>query len=345
MRMITFTKKKIKRVVAISSMIAAAVAVGAVAIVTSVGTQAAGRQLPIYCVERGDNKIALTFDVAWENSNTEELIDILDEYDAKATFFITGDWCDRYPEDVERFYSAGHEIQNHSDQHPHVEGINVNDLISDTKECSRKIEMITGEAPTIYRAPYGEYDDSLLTTINGMGMQVIQWDVDSIDWKEPSAEQITARVVGSTKSGSILLFHNDLENTTEALPRLLEQLADNGFEFVTVSELIYHENYSIDAAGKQVPDQKTALDINITPENVDAVIAQYSTEIAAAGFTEEQVALAAQAVKNGAEIPQEVLAVISQAGVEIPVSSSAVVDTSSSSSAENSAVKGYSTAK
>lgn len=181
MRMITFTKKKIKRVAAISSMIAAAIAVGAVAIVTSVGTQAAGRLLPIYCVERGDNKIALTFDVAWENSNTEELIDILDEYDATATFFITGDWCDRYPEDVERFYSAGHEIQNHSDQHPHVEGINVNDLISDTKECSRKIEMITGKAPTLYRAPYGEYDDSLLTTINGMGMQVIQWDVEKVD--------------------------------------------------------------------------------------------------------------------------------------------------------------------
>lgn len=327
MRMITFTKKKIKRVAAISSMIAAAVAVGAVAIVTSVGTQAAGRQLPIYCVERGDNKIALTFDVAWENSNTEELIDILDEYDATATFFITGDWCDRYPEDVERFYSAGHEIQNHSDQHPHVEGINVNDLISDTKECSRKIEMITGEAPTLYRAPYGEYDDSLLTTLNGMGMQVIQWDVDSIDWKEPSAEQITARVVGGAKSGSILLFHNDLENTTEALPGLLKQLKDKGFEFVSVSELIYHDNYSIDAAGKQIPDQKTALDINITPENVDAVIAQYSTEIAAAGFTEEQIAQAAQAIKNGAEIPQEVLAVISQAGIEIPVSGSAVIDT------------------
>lgn len=341
MRMITFTKKKIKRVAAISSMIAAAVAVGAVAIVTSVGTQAAGRQLPIYCVERGDNKIALTFDVAWENSNTEELIDILDEYDATATFFITGDWCDRYPEDVEKFYNAGHEIQNHSDQHPHVEGINVNDLISDTKECSRKIEMITGEAPTLYRAPYGEYDDSLLTTLNGMGMQVIQWDVDSIDWKEPSAQQITARVVGGTKSGSILLFHNDLENTTEALPELLKQLKEKGFEFVSVSELIYHDNYSIDAAGKQIPDQKTALDINITPENVDAVIAQYSAEIAAAGFTEEQAALAAQAVKNGAEIPQEVLAVISQAGIEIPVS--AVVDTSGSASAENNNVKGGAT--
>ena len=181
MRMITFTKKKVKRIAAISSMVAAAVAVGAFAIVSSVGTQAAERKLPIYCVDRADNKIALTFDVAWENSNTQELIEILDEYDAKATFFVTGDWCDRYPEDVEMFHSAGHEIQNHSDQHPHVEGINVNDLIADTKECSRKIEMLTGEKPTLYRAPYGEYDDVMLTTVEGMGMKVIQWDVEPLD--------------------------------------------------------------------------------------------------------------------------------------------------------------------
>lgn len=179
--MITITKKKLKRIAAVSSMAAAAIAIGAVAVITSVGTQAKGKCLPIYCVDRADNKIAITFDVAWENSNTEELIRILDEYDAEATFFITGDWCDRYPEDVKKFYDAGHEIQNHSDQHPHVEGINVNDLISDTKECSRKIEMITGESPTLYRAPYGEYDDSLLTTIEGMGMAVIQWDVETVD--------------------------------------------------------------------------------------------------------------------------------------------------------------------
>ena len=181
MRMITITKKKLKRIAAVSSMAAAAIAIGAVAVVTSVGTQAKGKCLPIYCVDRPDNKIAITFDVAWENSNTGELIKILDEYDAEATFFITGDWCDRYPEDVKMFYDAGHEIQNHSDQHPHVEGINVNDLISDTKECSRKIEMITGESPTLYRAPYGEYDDSLITTVEGMGMKVIQWDVEAID--------------------------------------------------------------------------------------------------------------------------------------------------------------------
>ena len=132
-------------------------------------------------MERGDNKISLTFDVAWENSNTQELIDILDEYDARATFFVTGDWCDRYPDDVKMFADAGHEIQNHSDVHPHVKGMNVNDLITDTKSASQKIKDITGTEPTLYRAPYGEYDDTVITTVEGMGLTVIQWNVEALD--------------------------------------------------------------------------------------------------------------------------------------------------------------------
>ena len=181
MRMITLTKKKVKRLTAIGLLAAATAAAGVGAILTSVGTQATERQLPVYCVERGDNKISLTFDVAWENSNTQELIDILDEYDARATFFVTGDWCDRYPDDVKMFADAGHEIQNHSDVHPHFKGMNVNDLITDTKSASQKITDITGTEPTLYRAPYGEYDDTVITTIEGMGLTVIQWDVEALD--------------------------------------------------------------------------------------------------------------------------------------------------------------------
>ena len=181
MRAVSITKKQIKRIAAITAAAAATAAVIITAAVTSVGTKAEQRKLPIYRVERADNKIAVTFDVAWENSNTDELLDILSEYDAKATFFITGDWCDRYPDDVKKFADAGHEIENHSDQHPHVEGINVNDLINDTRECSRKIKMITGKEPVLYRAPYGEYDDSLLTTLEGMGLKTIQWDVEPND--------------------------------------------------------------------------------------------------------------------------------------------------------------------
>ena len=159
MRMITLTKKKVKRLTAIGLLAAATAAAGVGAILTSVGTQATERQLPVYCVERGDNKISLTFDVAWENSNTQELIDILDEYDARATFFVTGDWCDRCPDDVKMFA----------------------DLITDTKSASQKIKDITGTEPTLYRAPYGEYDDTVITTVEGMGLTVIQWDVEALD--------------------------------------------------------------------------------------------------------------------------------------------------------------------
>lgn len=310
MRMITFTKKKIKRLTVVGVLAAATAAVGIGAVLTSVGTKASERIIPVYSVERGDKKLSLTFDVAWENSNTQELIDILDEYDARATFFVTGDWCDRYPEDVKLFSDAGHEIQNHSDAHPHVKGMNVNELINDTREASGKIKSLTGKEPTLYRAPYGEYDDSLMTTIQGMGMTVIQWDVDSLDWKEPTPDDIVKKVVGNADSGSIILFHNDLANTTEALPQVLEQLSQKGYEFIPVSELLCSGEYTVDQSGKQIPVVQSQTEI--TPENVEEVMAQYTEQLHNAGFTDEQMALAVQAVKNGAEVPQEVYDVLAE---------------------------------
>lgn len=313
MRSVTITKKGARRLAAGAVIAAATAAVAVIAVLTSVGTQAENRLLPIYCVDRGDNRISLTFDVAWENSNTDELIEILDEYDARATFFITGDWCDRYPDDVKAFYDAGHEIQNHSDKHPHVEGINVNDLIADTNEASRKITMITGEKPSLYRAPYGEYDDAALTTLDGMGYKVIQWDVDSIDWDKPSPEKIKERVLGKVKSGSIVLFHNDLENTTEALPQILTELKSQGYEFVPVSELIFPDEYYIDADGTQKAVVQSSLP---TEEELTEALALYSDELSAAGISEEQAAQAVSALSKGgeealpAEIPEEAREVI-----------------------------------
>lgn len=304
MRAITLTKKQIKRIAAIAVAAAATAAVAVTAIFTSSGSLADERRLPIYCVETTDKEIAITFDVAWENSNTQQLIDILKENDAKATFFVTGDWCDRYPDDVKKFFDAGHAVENHSDQHPHVAGININDLINDTKECSRKIKMITGEEPTLYRAPYGEYDNNMLTTVEGLGLKTIQWDVDSVDWKKPSAEQIKKRVLKNVKPGSIILFHNDLENTTEALPEILKTLRSQGYSFVPVKELVYADNYTIDSTGKQIPVSQS---LTITDERIEQVMAQYSDKISAAGITDEQLAAAMKAIKSGSidDLPTE----------------------------------------
>jgi len=248
----TVTKKRALKLCLLIVAIVTGIIIGIVAILNSVTTTAEERRLPIYGVQRDDNKIALTINAAWGNSNTQELLDILANENVPVTFFVTGEFADKYPEDVLRFYSAGHEIQSHSDKHPHVEGANINDLIHDTREASRKLTAITGVAPTLYRAPYGEYDNNSVMTINGMGYKYIQWSVDSIDWQGPSSDSIVKRVVGGTRSGSILLFHNDLANTTEALPTVISQLKDKGFEFVTVSDLIYHENYNINSNGMQV---------------------------------------------------------------------------------------------
>lgn len=305
MKAVTFTKKQIKRAAAIAAFAVAAAAAAITLVVTSVGSRAEKRLLPIYSTECDDKKIAITFDVAWENSNTDQLISILKDNDAKATFFITGDWCDRYPDDVKKFYEAGHEIENHSDKHPHVLGANVNDLIADTRECTRKIKMLTGEEPTLYRAPYGEFDDSLITTLDGMGMKVIQWDVDSVDWKKPSAADIKKKVLKGVKPGSILLFHNDLENTTEALPEILSNLKSQGYKFVTVNELIYKDNYTIDANGKQIPSTEDA--VKISDEKIEEVMAQYSDKLSAFGLTAEQIAQTREALKSGdiSSLPKE----------------------------------------
>lgn len=255
----TTSRKKLLRTVIIVLAVLTVAAMIVMAVAKGSKVVAADKKVPIYAISRADNHIAVTFDCAWGNSNTDLLLSLLKDANATATFFVTGEFCDKYPEDVRKMYQAGHEIGNHSDLHPHIEGININDLIEDTRECSRKIKMITGEEPKIYRAPYGEYDDNTVSTIEGMGMKMIQWSVDSIDWQEPNADTIIERVVSKTESGSILLFHNDLENTAQALPDVLTKLKQKGFTFVKVSDLVYFDSYHIDGSGVQIYDASALL--------------------------------------------------------------------------------------
>ena len=216
-----------------------------------VGASASQRVLPIYSVERDSKAIALSFDAAWGNEDTQLLIDILNQYNVKATFFLVGDWVDRYPESVKQLYDAGMEIGNHSDNHAHFTKLSSEGITADVSACNEKIKAITGAAPTLFRCPYGEYDDHVVSAINNMGMQVIQWDVDSLDWKELSAEEIYERVPSRAAPGSICLFHNAALHTPEALPSIIEYLLSEGFSIVPISQLIYTENYTIDHTGRQ----------------------------------------------------------------------------------------------
>ncbi len=246
MKYFIITKKQI--------MIAAALITAiAFAAVCGVGVSAnSNRKLPIYSVECDEKKVALSFDAAWGNDDTEQLIEILAKYDAKATFFIVGAWVDKYPESVKQLNDAGHQIMNHSNTHPNMPSLNQLQKLDELSSCNNKIAEITGKVPNLFRPPYGDYDNATIEACESLEMYTIQWDVDSLDWKEnATADSIYKRVTSKVKNGSIVLFHNDAEHTPEALPRILETLKNDGYEFVFIDDLIMKENYEIDHSGKQ----------------------------------------------------------------------------------------------
>ena len=215
-----------------------------------VTTAAATKKLPIYCVQRDDKCVSLTFDAAWGNEDTQTLIDILGKYGVKATFFVVGDWVEKYPESVRALSDAGHEVMTHSDDHAHFSKLSVEEIRENISAGCDKIEAVTGKKPTLFRCPYGEYDDHVIQTLTDMGMKTIQWDVDSLDWKDLSAGEITQRVRLGVKPGSIVLFHNAAKHTPEALPSVIEYLLQNGYSIVPVSELLLQGDYEMDHTGR-----------------------------------------------------------------------------------------------
>ena len=208
--------------------------------------------LPIYSVDNNKKQIAISFDAGWGNEDTEKLIDILGKNDIKATFFLVGSWVDNYPQSTKALANAGHSIQNHSNSHPYLSQLSQEDIKNEILSCNKKIKKITGTTPVLIRPPYGDYNATVINTIESINMYPIQWSVDSLDWKGISADEIYRNVVPKIKSGDIVLFHNAAEHTPEALPRIISDLKEQGFEFVLIKDLIYKDNYSIDANGMQI---------------------------------------------------------------------------------------------
>ena len=245
------TKKQILRIIGIALVVIAGILIVVFAVAGSVQASAAAEKKPVISVERGDNKIALTFDCAWDAADTDKLLGMLSDADIRATFFVTGEFCDTHADSVRKMSAGGHSVQNLSDKNIHIKGMNINDLIADTKEAAKKIKTITGKDPALYRAPFGDFDDKALTTLEGMGLIPVQWSVDSRDLDDPDAASVKKRVLDGTASGSVLLFHNDSPVTGEVLPQLITALRQKGFEFVRAEELIFTESFVIDENGIQ----------------------------------------------------------------------------------------------
>ena len=209
------------------------------------------RLVPIYNVDTDQKQVAITFDAAWGADKTQEIIDVLKDYDCTATFFLVGFWVDKYPEMVKAIDDAGLEIGTHSNTHPDMAKLSYETIKSELTTCMSKITQITQKEIKLFRAPFGSYNNTLISTASELGLKTIQWDVDSLDWKGLSASEVTNRVMQKTKDGSIILMHNNADNVVESLRLSLDWLKMKGYKVSSVSELIYGENYYIDANGVQ----------------------------------------------------------------------------------------------
>ena len=211
------------------------------------------RRLPIYCVQTEAPKVSLSFDAAWGNEDTNDLLSILAKHNIKTTFFMTGGWVESYPEDVKAISDAGHDLGNHSENHKQMSQLSAEECKDEIQKVHDKVKELTGKDMFLFRPPYGDYNDTLLEAANGLGYHVIQWDVDSLDWKDYGADAIVSKVVDHPHlgNGSIILMHNGATYTKDALEQVITGLTDKGYEIVPISELIYTENYEMDHEGRQ----------------------------------------------------------------------------------------------
>lgn len=214
-------------------------------------TSTTQKQLPIYSVKTEEKKIAITINCAWNADDIDKILETLEKQQVKTTFFMVGDWIEKNEESAKKIFAAEHELGNHSYNHPHINNLNYDKNIEQIKKCSELIQKITGKPSTLYRGPYGEYNDTVLQAAKDLKHTTIQWSIDSLDYKSLTGEQMWERIEPKLQNGSIILMHNGTENTANSLNDIITNIKNKGFTIVPVSELIYKDNYTIDNNGEQ----------------------------------------------------------------------------------------------
>ncbi len=260
-------KKAIVGLLAVALFVCAAIGsvVGTKAVVTSSMNHGSGwlnsstfgdRELPIYCVDTKENKIALSFDAAWGAEDFDRIMEILDKHDIKVTFFMTGGWVEQNPECVKTLVEKGHDLGNHSEHHYDMATISKSQQKEEIQSVHDRVKELTGYEMCLFRPPYGSYNNGLINTTYEMGYYPIQWNVDSLDWKDYGADSIVKTVCTNENlgPGTIILCHNGAKYTADALDELITNLKGQGYEFVKISDLIMKDHFHMDVTGKQIAD-------------------------------------------------------------------------------------------
>ena len=219
---------------------------------------ASARLLPVYEVDTPEQAVAISFDASWGAEHAEEILDILDRYGVKTTFFLVNLWLEDYPEMAKEIAVRGHEIGLHSATHPDMANLSREQIERELADNYAMIEQTTGCAPSLFRPPYGSYNDTVIAAARDAGFTSVQWSVDSLDWQDLSAEEIFRRVTKDIHAGDIVLFHNNGLHTAEALPQVLDYLQQQGLQVVPVSQLLWQEDWYVDVNGVQRHSESAA---------------------------------------------------------------------------------------
>ena len=242
------------------SIVATAICLVSILTICSLGgyttVLAEKRKVPIYSVDTQQRLVSISFDAAWGADKTLQILDVCDSYNVKATFFLVGFWVDKFPDMVAEIVRRGHEIGTHSQTHPQMSKLSKIQVQDELATSCNKISAITGEPVTLFRPPFGDYNNQLLEVAESLGLHTIQWSIDSLEWKGISAEQIASRTNGA-KHGDIILCHNNSDHIVQALPAIFTALQAKGLTFVPIGQLIYKTNYTVDNQGIQHPNLPT----------------------------------------------------------------------------------------
>jgi polysaccharide deacetylase family sporulation protein PdaB len=201
----------------------------------------------VWEVPTDEKVIALTFDDGPDPLDTPAILDLLGQYEAKATFFVVGQRVEKYPAIVQRETAEGHEIANHTYSHKYMDKrkLSAEGIEAEIMKTERIIIQAAGHKPYLFRPPGGYYNEHVVSASKRSGYKVVMWSwhQDTEDWNTPGVGKIVNKVLKNARNGDIVLFHDYVEGktqTVEALKQILPELKQRGFRFITVSELLTH---------------------------------------------------------------------------------------------------------
>ncbi len=202
---------------------------------------------PVYRVQTHAKMMALMVNVVWGTPFVAHMLAILRQHHVVATFMLGGAWAEAHPTLVRELRAAGNELGNHGWSHRHPDGLSWSQNVDDIARTNRAIEAIAGVRPAVYAPPYGEFAPHVVRAANTLGMPLIMWTIDTIDWRpSTTAIQMTRKILARAAPGAIVLMH-PTDRTVQALPHIIQGLTHAGYQLVTVSTLLAHGTPKSDA--------------------------------------------------------------------------------------------------